>query len=497
MIDKKDLDLVMVLYKEMQYRAADKDPSIKGEEELKKKIKEASNVKKKMLKQSFFFLPFGLMLSIPMFMADEQGVIAAVMTSVAVIPFVFALYNTVSQCARLDSLGIFEPLKDLPVGLHSKQLSLLLSFDLIPLLSFALPAVIYLLIFHPLNGILAAAWVMTGFLIGHTVGFIVYSEFGFKLGSGDSSDLLKTVLKVVGLVVFMGLFFAWNFLQDLFIARADTILRYSVIYPLSAGAIFDPIQNFIILLVHLALIIPLYLYVVKRVWKRLLKKKEVSIRKKKTHYDVSSKSAVSSLLVKDFQILFRKTSSLVGFLIPALIVISQVFFSAQEDGLTLLETSGYLFMLAAFNLMAIESILSLDTISVDFLKTLPLKKRTYILSKILSLSMISITVSLGLVGLGTYFDPRTLIAIPYAFLLPVISSFIGLSYLFRYEDERIGIPDFSFTNDFLKFILLMILVVAAFGTIALPLLLLPVLYGIPVSYLIAGSMLLYLFFRSR
>ncbi len=495
MIQKKDLKIVMVLYRELQYRAAEKDPSIEGEEELKKKIKEASNVKKKMLKQSLLFLPFGLMLSTPMFAADEEGIIAAVMTSVAVVPFVFALYNTVAQCAQLDSLGVFEPLKSLPIDVRSKQLSLLLSIDLIPLFSFALPAVIYLLIFHPLNGILAALWVLTGFLIGHTLGFVVYSEFGFKLGSGGSSDLLKTVLKVAGLIAFMGLFFAWNFLQDVLIARADMLLRYSVVYPLSAGAIFDPVQNFITLILHLALIIPLYLYVVNRVWKRLLKKKEVSIRKKKSQYHVSSKSAVRSLLMKDLKMLFRRTSSLVGFLIPILIILPQVVMSVQDDGLTLLQTSAFIFLLAAFGIMALESILSVDSNSIDFLKTLPLKKKTYVESKVLSLSIIPIAVSLVLVGLGTYFDPITLITIPYAFLLPLISSSIVLSYLFSYEDEKIGIPDFSFVNDFLKFILLMILVGIAFGAIALPLFTLPILYGVPLSYLIACLVLFYLYLR--
>lgn len=490
----KRLELLKTLYRELQYEILKNNPKINSEEEFNEKLKKFANMKRKIGIQSITFSIFGLFLASQLIFADSESMISVVLVTLAVVPFVFAIYQTTVQTSYINSLDIFKPLKSLPLDIGSYQLSAVLSIDLIPMLGVVLPSTVYLLIYSPTAGILAFAWFITGMLLGHAFGLFIYNSFGFKVEEGGKKlRFAKNILKILGFLAFMSMFFLITNLQEYFMAHSDIFLRYSIAYPFSLAAVFSPLVNLVSLIVHLLIGIGIYSYSSKKVWNNIIGTKTVTRREVTTDYSFSVGNPIISLMKKDFKIIFRKTSMLIGFLFPVYILVPQVFMAIDDGNIPVRQTLFFLFMVGLLTVGSTDAILKVDGKAIDALKNLPLTKGEFVLGKVLSMSSITILMSLAFIGLGVYFHIQSLILIPYAFFLPLLASLSSMYYLFSYKGENIGTPEMSF----FKLIPLFIFTGVLFFLVGIPVLILSGSMGYLVSFSLAVVLLILLYSRLR
>lgn len=189
------------------------------------------------------------------------------------------------------------------------------------------------------------------------------------------------------------------------------------------------------------------------------------------------------------RIIFRKTAVITGFLMPIYILLPQIVVTLQGEGLSLARAAYFLFILGIFTVPGADAALKVEGRVLDFLKSLPMEKRDYALSKALSMPVIPIVISGLILVLGIYYGLKILILLPHAFLLPLNASFLTMVYFFRYEGIELGIPEFNIGH----MIVLMILVGVLFGVIALPLLVLSYPFKYAVSFVISAVALIVLY----
>ncbi len=482
---------MMILYKELQYKIIKNNPRITEEDELDEKLKKATTIKRKITIQTLIFSFLGLSLASPIFIGEDELVISSILVTLALVPFIFAIYQTTIQTSYINSLDIFKPLESLPLKIGSFQLSALLSIDFIPMLGIVLPTGLYLLIYYPSVGILAFTWFITGILFGHTVGLLIYSGFGARVESGGKTiRFAKNILKILGFLAFMGMFFMINYLQDYFIAQGDIFMRYSVVYPFSIASVFETLDSVITLSAHLLLLIPLYMYSSRKVWKNIIETESLSTREVETDYAIKTEKQSIALVKKDLKIIFRKSTMIAGLFIPLYVLLPQVLLAIQRGSLPVHQTTLFLFMVGVLTVATSDAILKVEGKAIQSLRNLPLTTEDFIFSKALSMSTVTILASLGFIMLGTYFDLVNLILIPYAFLLPLNASLFSMHYLFRHSGNNIGIPDINFY----KLLPLLILTGLVFMIIGIPVLLFEGAVGFIVSYGLA-SVMLFLFYR--
>jgi len=124
-------EVVRILYKELHYQMLKRDPRL-SEEKMLKVLKKVS-VKRNVVKISFLYLFFGSFLASGIVFTDEKIVISSLAVTIATLSFVFALYATVVNSSHSLSIGLFEPVKVLPVRIGTIYLSELLVLDIIPI----------------------------------------------------------------------------------------------------------------------------------------------------------------------------------------------------------------------------------------------------------------------------------------------------------------------------------------------------------------------------
>lgn len=488
-------EVVKILYRELHYQILKRNPQIANDEKkFKKHLKNAISIKRNVTIQSIAFVFFGIMVAIGLSFTDDTTYIAAMLSSLAVIPFIFSLYVTAVQSSYVVSLGIFEPIKSLPIKVGAIYLSELLIIDQIPALAMILPSIAVVISKYPLNGILALLWVFIGMFAGHAFGLIIYSAFGLRISYRKSkSGSLKNFLKILVIFAFMGLFYGISYMQEYIQENSERVAaivgKYSIAYPFTISSIFEPKKSIIMLLLYAGALIPLYHLALKKVWSGILEPKLGSEKVKTPKFRASPGGKVSALVLKDLRIIFRKTTMITGFLMPIYILLPQIVVTLQSGGLSLTRAAYFLFILGIFTVPGADAVLKVEGKVLDFLKSLPMEKRDYALSKALSMSVIPIVISGLILVLGIYYDPKTLILLPHAFLLPLNASFLTMVYFFRYEGIELGIPEFNIGH----MIVLMILVGILFGVIALPLLVLSYPFKYAVSFVISAVALIVLY----
>jgi len=470
------------------------NPMVAGDEEkLENMLKERMNMKKYLAKQSFSFIFFGLFMASTIFVADSQAVIASVLTSIALIPLILSIYMTTIQSSYLVSLNLFEPLKSVPVKVGNYYLSALITLDLLPAFAIVLPSIIVVMIRYPLSGILALAWVVVGSFAGHTIGLFIFSYFGLKVThKRGKMNTLKNILKIIGMILFMGLFFSLIYLQDYIIARSDIITSYPFVYPLSIASVFDHIQSLLFLGLHLLILLPVYRLFLKRTWNDMMEPSVVSQGKKDSTFTPSVRNPIISLFKKDLKMISRKTSMLAGFLFPLYVIIPQIFIGAQDGIITMTESTMFVFILGVLTTAGADAILKIEGDSLNFLKRLPIGKGSFATSKALSMSVVPGALTTVLVGVAVYYNGITgLLLAPYMILLPITSSLATMTYLFNYRGDRIGLPEFGFK----KMILLFIIVGSIFGIVIAPIFIFFSILRYLLSYLISVLLILILYKR--
>ena len=476
-------EVLRVLYREMHYQMLKRNPVI-NDEKIVKRLRKFS-IKRNLAASSFFYTLFGCFIA-GIALTNNKAVIASLAVTLSMISFIFTLYITAVNSHYIFSLGIFEPLKTLPVKVGAYYLSGLLLLDTVTCAAIAIPAVIVLAIRYPLQAALVLLWVLTGILIGHTIGLLVFSFFGLRISYRKTKgQFLKSVAKIIGLVIFMSAFYSFGYLQS-YLTRysekfAEIFGKYAIAYPFSAASVFDPVESLALLAVYSAVFIPLYRYTVNRVWRDLLEPRIVFERGDSRGFTAGSGGTILALVIKDLKLVFRKTSMAVGFLIPLYVILPQVFFAIKSGHFSEELVISLIAIISFFSTLDVDTILRAEGKEIDFLRTLPVTKAQFVLSKSLSASVVSVISSTAIVCLGIYFDRTNVLFLPHAFLLPVEVSLLTMLFLFNYEGEEIGIPEKSLIKSIALFIINGILL----GIILVPAFLIPFPEGVAVSYVTA------------
>jgi len=474
-------DIIKILYRELHYQMVKSNPMVANDErQFQREVKKAMDIKRNIGTQSAIFLFFGIMTAGSVFAADSEAMMIGVLTSLALIPLVLSIYQTTIQASYLTSLGIFDPLKPLPVDLGGKYMSGVIAIDLIPSFVLVFPSVVALMIRSPISGAIALVWMLIGVMAGHVVGLGVFAIFGQKVTTYKGSlSFVKNILKIIGLLLFMGLFFGVMYLQEYIVDYVGVIGEYSIVYPISLATVFQPMTSIVLIGLHLLILIPIYVMSLKKVWSGILEPDIVSSGEVEKVYKTSVRPPIVSLLTKDLKIVFRKTSMMAGMLLPLYIVLPQLLIGLTE-GLVMGQFMIMIFSVGLLTVAGGDAIFKIEGNSIQFLRTLPVDKQQFAISKAFSMIVIPVIISVCLIGIGVYFTMEALYLLPLSIVLPLTASIVTVAFLFRYKGNNIGVPEF----DFKKMFLLFFIVGVVFLLIGLPILILGDL-GFLVSPMIA------------
>ncbi|ACS90491.1 hypothetical protein [Thermococcus sibiricus] len=463
--------MIRILYRELHYQIAKRNPLVVNDEkQFKKAIKNAMSLKRGLGVQTFGFIPFGLLMASTFVFTNDRLVLASLMVSLALLPFVFAMYVTAIQASYVLSIGLFKPLEALPIRLGSKYLSGLLFLEISPALGVILPSVFVIMAKYPLEGTLALLWVFIGLFLGHALGLVIVNFFALKVHQrAGKGHTLKSLVKAVFFLLFIGMFMAMNYLQYYIREHSEEVARiigkYFIAYPFSVASIFEPSRSAGLLMVYVAIIAPVYYLTLRAVWKKILEPPVVSEKIFVSKFKAKITNKLLALTLKDFRMFVRKPAMLVAFLIPLYMVLPTIVDAFRKGQLSLLNVLVVLFMIGLFSVAGADAVLKVEGNVLELLKTLPIRKREFMLSKILSMTIVPITIGVLIVIFGARYDVDSLLLLPYAFMLPLISASITMLYLFRYTGEDIGIPELSW----LYMIFMIIIVGIVFALIAAPL----------------------------
>jgi len=462
--------MLEILYRELHYQIAKRNPLVANDErQFQKAIKNAMNIKRGIGVQILGFLPFGLLMASTFAFTNEKLVLSSLMVSLALIPFVFAMYVTAVQSSYILSVGLFEPLKLLPIKMGSRYLSGLLLLEISPSLATVLPSALFLMVKYPLSGLLAVLWLLLGLFLGHTLGLLLVNFFSLRIhqraGKGHS---LKSFAKVVMFLLFIGMFMMMNYLQYYIREHSEQVAgiveKYFIAYPFVVSSIFDPLRSMALFLVYLSIFGLVYHLTLKGVWKKILEPPVVSEKRSISKFRASPRGKILALVLKDFKIFVRKPAMLVAFLFPIYVIFPTLVSALQRGELGLEDLLPVLFMIGLFSVPGADAVLKVEGKNLDFLKTLPIKKRDFVIAKVMSMTLIPNFLGLSLVTLGVFYGSGAFVLLPYAIFLPFIASSITMLYFFRYRGEEVGIPELRWP----QIILMFIIVGIVFGIIALP-----------------------------
>ncbi|MPW39060.1 hypothetical protein GBV73_05020 [Thermococcus sp. 101 C5] len=460
--------MLEVLYRELHYRIAKRNPLVANDErQFQKAIKNA--MKRSIGVQVLGFLPFGLLMASIFAFTNEKLVLSSLMVSLALIPFVFAMYVTAVQTSYVLSVGLFEPLKLLPIKMGSRYLSGLLLLEISPSLATVLPSALFLMVKYPLSGFLAVLWLLLGLFLGHTLGLLLVNFFSLRIHQrAGRGHFLKSFARVVMFLLFIGMFMMMNYLQYYIREHSEQVAgiveKYFIAYPFVVSSIFDPLRSMALFLAYLSIFGLVYHLTLKGVWKKILEPPVVSERRSISKFRASLRGKILALVLKDFKIFARKPAMLVAFLFPIYVIFQTLVSALQRGELGLEDLLPVLFMIGLFSVPGADAVLKVEGKNLDFLRTLPIKKRDFVIAKVMSMALIPTFLGLSLVALGVFYGSEAFVLLPYALFLPFIASSITMLYFFRYKGEEIGIPELRWP----QIILMFIIVGIVFGIIALP-----------------------------
>ena len=469
-------EIVGITYKELHYQLLKRNPRVSEEKRIK--AMEKISIKRNLIKMSFFYLFFGAFLASGAFSADKT-LLKSLSVTIATLPFVFALYATVVNSSHSLTLSLFQPLRALPLRLTSFYLSGLLLLDIAPTIAIAIPSVVAVAVRYPSAGILLFLWALLGILIGHTLGLLILSIFGLKISYKRRKQVLRNFLKVIGLILVMSAFYAFNYLQKYLNRYAGVFERYAIAFPFSATSIFEAGRSLILLAAYTSAFLILYHFSLNRAWRSLLEPPKVE--SEATKFAAGFGGVILALAIKDLRLIFRKGSALAGMLIPLYFILPQLFMILRTGSFPKELVIVMIAVISFFSSINADILLRIEGREIDFLRTLPLDKRKFGLAKAVSMFSLPAVFSAAIVFIGAYFDRGALLFLAHAFLMPFDVSLLSTIYLFHYEGEEIGIPE----KGLLDTLLILAIDAMLVGIISLPLVLIPFPGGFALSLLIA------------
>ncbi|ASJ05849.1 hypothetical protein [Thermococcus pacificus] len=437
------LGIVRILYRELHYRRLKNNPQIAADpKKFRKQLRNAGDIKRGVALQSVAFLFFGLMMAGAIVGAEDDTRAAVLLATYALLPFVMALYTTTVNASYAVSMGIFEPLKPLPIKTGAKYLSVLLAIDNVPAIVALIPAVLAMAYRSPVSGLMGFLWILLGAFLGHVLGLVVFTLFGSSSVGGRFSKL-RTMARVLGAILFIGMFYAINYVQMYVSEHYEELLpffsRYSVAYPFSIASILEPLHSFLLVLGYLAVLVPTYRFILGKLWGRMEEGAAVShvgtvSFKARTHHPVIA------IALKDLRIAVRKSALLVGLIFPLFVVLPSALGVLTSGEMGEWSVASVLLMIAWMASVGVDTVLKIDGREFEFLRSLPLTLGQFLRAKLLVMNAVPVTAGAGLVLAAAYIDPGALKLLPAALILPFLTSSIALAFFYHGEKE-LSVPE--------------------------------------------------------
>ncbi|ASA78016.1 hypothetical protein [Thermococcus sp. 5-4] len=439
-------EIVRILYKELHYRRLKSNPQIAADpEKFRKQLRNAGDIKRGMALQSVAFLFFGVMMAGAIAGAEDETRAAVIFATYALLPFIMALYTTTVNASYATSMGIFEPLKPLPIRTGSKYLSVLLAIDNVPAVIALLPAAVMMMAKYGTSGMLGLLWILTGAFLGHVLGLVVFTFFGSASVGGRFSKL-RTLARTMGVILFIGIFYALNYFQQYVNEHYEDLLpffsKYSLAYPFSVASITDPSHSSLILLGYLVILVPLYLFILGRLWGRLEEGRVVS-RSRIVRFKAETHHPIVAIALKDLRVVFRKSALLVGLIFPLFIILPSAVGILTSGKVEDWALASVLLMIAWMSSVGIDTVLKIDGREFEFLRSLPITVGQFVRAKLLVMNAVPVTAGVGLVLAVSYLNVRTLALLPAAVILPLLTSSVALAFFYHGESE-LSVPETNF-----------------------------------------------------
>ncbi|NJE05028.1 hypothetical protein E3E36_02460 [Thermococcus sp. M36] len=342
-------------------------------------------------------------------------------------------------------MGVFEPLRLLPVTAGARYLSVLLAIDNIPAVVALFPSVSVLAAKYGMPGLVGFLWILVGTFLGHVLGLAVFTFFG-SASVGGRFSRLRTMARVLGVLLFISMFYALNYIQQYVNEHYEELLpffsKYSVAYPFSIVSIIEPLNSFLLVLGYLAVLVPVYAVILGRLWRRMENGAVVSLTKT-VRFRARTHHPVVAIALKDLRIALRKSALLVGLIFPLFIILPSAINLLMAGAVREWAVVSVLLMIAWVASVGVDTVLKIDGREFEFLRSLPITLSGFLRAKLLVMNAVPVTAGVFLVLASTYLNPGILKLLPAALLLPFLTSSISLAFFYHGEKE-LSVPETSF-----------------------------------------------------
>ncbi|MEM3762411.1 MAG: hypothetical protein QXD49_00200 [Archaeoglobaceae archaeon] len=393
----------------MHYQMMKRNPGIARERLLR--ITKKFSVEKNFLTIFLVFLFLGFLLS----NYYEQSMLAI---SICIFIFVSSIFMTATSLQQSFAVGLFEPMKSMPISV-GRLIPFLLLVDPLATIGVAIPTVLG---FQVLKAILFLLWIVFAILFGEFVAIVLVALLGGRgmLGFNQTKNFLISSFLLLVIIS----------LPQIFKGQIPLLSEMNFVFPFAS--VTTETESAVLLLAHSIALFTLYWKFSTRFFEKIFE--STSSQGKIKAFRFSPLSRSFSLVVKDLKITYRNPAGLVGILLPVLITIS--------NGIAFLSANAIIELIVAVSSLS-PIILGLFTRAegrdLDFLLTLPVSKKEFMMGKILSSALVISLPSLFF-ALVASFSGNNLFVLPISLLLPINSCLFAGALLFRYPSNEPGIP---------------------------------------------------------
>ncbi|MCS7130971.1 MAG: hypothetical protein NZ872_06085 [Archaeoglobaceae archaeon] len=405
-------------------------------------------IRKLNIKRSFIML-FSVFLFLGILIAYSYPDQSSLKLSIALFLFLSSIFMTSVSLQQTTAVGIFEPLRALPISGIEKQISILFLIDSLAILGIAVPSIALIAFQDPLNAFIYFCWLIFAILFGHIIGMTFLAIFGVKIAR--KSRLVSKALFFVFLLLLILIMIPELFSSEINGEITEISNQYYFLYPFTVLCDFQ--KSFILLIIYFSILIPINIRVSKSGVKALFEPKFE--KTDRVPFKVSSGGKMVTLVLKDLKLIYRHPSGLLGILLPFLLLAPQILVIASISG-------GNAVVIQAISTVSLFSPIILGLITrgegkeIDFLRILPITKNEFLLGKVITTAFIVCSSSVALTAISCFFG-ATFMAFPIAFLLPTTISLFSAVYLFNYPSNEPGIPEMGIRRMAILFILCTVL----------------------------------------
>jgi len=452
--------ILSMLYKELHYRILKTNVLVaEDEEKMRRQLRHSGNLLTSVGLQSLTYLFLGLMMAASIATVNGDEIKAVLFSSYCMFPFILAIYTSTMNSSYVVSMGVFEPLKPLPIRTTSLYLSFLTLIDGVPGFMIVLPSAVYIGTESMASGLMALCWGLMALFMGHTLGLLVYSYFGTSVRIGGGKlGFLKNLGKVMVIIVVMGVFYVIRGVSG-YVSRhaaklAGLTAKYFIAFPFSASTVYTPLKSLMVLAPYVVVFSFLYVKAIRRLFGGIEEPSLISEHGQEGGVSgFHTLPAWLAIYSKDMKTLFRRSQLLAAFLLPFYFIMPQLFGGSFGVGRGL----GLILMSSAFSILLVGASLKLEGKGMETVQSLPLNKRTYVMGKLMTLVTFPILSGLTVALLAVYYNGfESIPLIPCSFLLPLMSAVVSMAYTSRLMGESISIPEMNVIALLVMFLLISI-----------------------------------------